>query len=222
MTLAHLCDGDARVALNSLQNAVESARARSGHMISMEDVKEGLQRSHVQYDRAGEEHYNCISALIKSMRGSNDSAAIYWLSRMLEGGEDPKFVARRLIIFASEDIGVADSQSLVLGVATYQACHFIGMPECALNLAHCVVHMSRAPKSTETYTALKKARESIRHHQGLLPAVPLHLRNAPTKLMKDLNYGVGYQYNPACTGPVEQDYLPPELLGVNFFAKDAT
>ncbi|XP_030077581.1 ATPase WRNIP1-like [Microcaecilia unicolor] len=228
-TLAHLCDGDARAGLNGLQLAVQ-ARLATGKapagtkgsssneiFIREEHVKEGLQRSHILYDRAGEEHYNCISALHKSMRGSDENASLYWLGRMLEGGENPLYVARRLVRFASEDIGLADPLALNQAVAAYQGCHFIGMPECEVLLAQCVTYMARAPKSIEVYQAYSKVKECLKNHKGPLPSVPLHLRNAPTKLMKSLGYGKGYKYNPVYQEPVEQNYLPGELKGIKFF-----
>ncbi|XP_052404069.1 ATPase WRNIP1 [Carassius gibelio] len=228
-TVAHLCDGDARVALNGLQLAVQACVAQvrttspkphtgpQSITVREQHIKEGLQRSHILYDKAGEEHYNCISALHKSMRGSEPNAALYWLARMLEGGEDPLYVARRLVRFASEDIGLADPAALTQAVSAFQACHFIGMPECEVILAQCVVYMARAPKSVEVYKAYNNVKSSLRSHQGPLPSVPLHLRNAPTKLMKNLGYAKGYKYNPNYSGPVEQSYLPEELHGVNFF-----
>ncbi|KAG7250961.1 hypothetical protein CRUP_015423 [Coryphaenoides rupestris] len=160
----------------------------------------------------GEEHFNCISALHKSMRGSHDNASLYWLGRMLEGGEDPLYVARRLVRFASEDVGLADPLALPQAVSAYQACHFIGMPEC-----ECAVYLARAPKSVEVYKAYSNVKASLRTHKGPLPSVPLHLRNASTKLMKELGYAKGYKYNPAFSGPAEQEYLPEELRGVDFF-----
>ncbi|XP_051553574.1 ATPase WRNIP1 [Myxocyprinus asiaticus] len=228
-TIAHLCDGDARAALNGLQLAVQACvlqlRTTSSKpdgapqqiIVREQHIKEGLQRSHILYDKAGEEHYNCISALHKSMRGSEENAALYWLGRMLEGGEDPLYVARRLVRFASEDIGLADPVALTQAVSVFQACHFIGMPECEVILAQCVVYMARAPKSVEVYKAYNNVKSCLRNHQGPLPPVPLHLRNAPTKLMKNLGYAKGYKYNPNFNGPVDQEYLPEELRGVNFF-----
>ncbi|KAM9233842.1 ATPase WRNIP1 isoform 2-T2 [Dugong dugon] len=230
-TLAYLSDGDARASLNGLQLAVLARLSsrkmfckKSGQtyspsrvLITENDVKEGLQRSHILYDRAGEEHYNCISALHKSMRGSDQNASLYWLARMLEGGEDPLYVARRLVRFASEDIGLADPSALTQAVAAYQGCHFIGMPECEVLLAQCVVYFARAPKSIEVYSAYNNVKACLRNHQGPLPPVPLHLRNAPTRLMKDLGYGKGYKYNPMYSEPVDQEYLPEELRGVDFF-----
>ncbi|EOA98879.1 ATPase WRNIP1, partial [Anas platyrhynchos] len=235
-TLAYLCDGDARTGLNGLQLAVQARLAAGkttpvstakgcsvdGVLITEEHVKEGLQRSHILYDRAGEEHYNCISALHKSMRGSDENASLYWLARMLEGGEDPLYVARRLVRFASEDIGLADPLALTQAVAAYQGCHFIGMPECEVILAQCVVYFARAPKSIEVYKAYNNVKECLRMHTGPLPPVPLHLRNAPTRLMKNLGYGKGYKYNPMYKEPVEQDYLPEELKGMDFFKEQKT
>ncbi|KAM7400532.1 hypothetical protein PAMA_004965 [Pampus argenteus] len=226
-TIAYLCDGDARAGLNGLQLAVQaqlSLARPSGQdgsfqeiLVKEDHVKEGLQRSHILYDKAGEEHYNCISALHKSMRGSHENASLYWLGRMLEGGEDPLYVARRLVRFASEDVGMADPSALPQAVSAFQACHFIGMPECEVILAQCVVYMARAPKSVDIYKAYTNVKACLRNHKGPLPPVPLHLRNASTKLMKQLGYADGYKYNPAFSGHVEQDYLPKELLGANFF-----
>lgn len=145
------------------------------------------------------------------MRGSDANAALYWLGRMLEAGEDPLYVARRIIRFASEDIGVADPQALLQAVAAYQASHAIGMPECSVVLAQAVVYLARAPKSNTLYVGYQNVQHDIR--AGVLPGVPLHLRNAPTKLMKEIGYGKDYQYNPDYTEPVDQEYLPPELRG---------
>ncbi|XP_054452009.1 ATPase WRNIP1 [Anoplopoma fimbria] len=227
-TIAFLCDGDARTGLNSLQLAVKAqvTSARPGPsgpdgsqeiLVKEEHVKEGLQRSHILYDKAGEEHYNSISALHKSMRGSNENASLYWLGRMLEGGEDPLYVARRLVRFASEDVGMADPSALPQAVSAFQACHFIGMPECEVILAQCVVYLARAPKSVDIYKAYANVKTCLRNHKGPLPSVPLHLRNASTKLMKQLGYAKGYKYNPAFSEPVEQSYLPDELQGIDFF-----
>lgn len=227
-TIAFLCDGDARTGLNSLQLAVQ-AQVNSSRYVSSEQggsqkilvkeehIKEALQRSHILYDKAGEEHFNCISALHKSMRGSHENASLYWLGRMLEGGEDPLYVARRLVRFASEDVGLADPAALPQAVSAFQACHFIGMPECEVILAQCVVYMARAPKSVDVYMAYANVKSSLRNHKGPLPPVPLHLRNAPTRLMKQLGYAKGYKYNPAFSGTVEQEYLPEELRDVDFF-----
>ncbi|XP_061421760.1 ATPase WRNIP1 isoform X2 [Lethenteron reissneri] len=230
-TISLLVDGDARAALNGLQMAVQAVLASSAAVSSSQGdtaggplpivteahIKEGLQRSHLLYDRAGEEHYNCVSALHKSLRGSDASAGLYWLARMLEGGEDPLYVARRLVRFASEDVGLADPLALPQAVAAYQSCHFIGMPECEVILAQCATYLARAPKSVEVYAAYNRAKTSVRCHRGPLPSVPLHLRNAPTGLMRNLGYGRGYKYNPAFDAPVQQEYLPEELRGTDFF-----
>lgn len=203
--LITVADGDARIALNALE-----LTAKAGN-VTLESLRAALQRTHVLYDKTGEEHYNIISALHKSMRGSDANAALYWLGRMLEAGDDPLYIARRLIRFASEDIGLADPQALVQAVSAYQAAHFIGMPECNVILAQAVAYLSRAPKSNALYEAYSAVREDIR----TLPnePVPLHIRNAPTKLMKDLDYGKGYIYNPSVEGPVDQEYLPDRLKG---------
>ncbi|XP_076815868.1 ATPase WRNIP1-like [Clavelina lepadiformis] len=212
--LANVCDGDARTALNGLQIAVESLKSSDGKQV-IDDalINKSLERSHVLYDRSGDQHYEVISALHKSIRGGDDNAALYWLTRMIVGGEDPKFIARRLIRIASEDVGLADSNALNLAVSTYHAVIYIGLPECDASLAQCVVYLSRAPKSVEAYLALEKAKSCIKDCKGAIPSVPLHLRNASTKLMKDLGYGAGYKYE----YDPDQTYLPAELKGVNFF-----
>ncbi|KAI8923356.1 hypothetical protein BC831DRAFT_471541 [Entophlyctis helioformis] len=215
--LATMCDGDARAAINGLEMAMDSAIAAGEAAVSSALVREALQKSHLLYDRDGEEHYNIISALHKSMRGSDDNASLYWLGRMIYAGEDPLYVARRLVRFASEDIGLADNAALPLAVSTYQACQTIGMPECDAILAHCVTYLARAPKSVETYRAIKRVKEVVQTHEAL--PVPLHIRNAPTKLMEDLGYSKGYIYNPDHDGPVEQTYLPDELAVKEFFGR---
>ncbi|MCO5605120.1 hypothetical protein L7F22_059300 [Adiantum nelumboides] len=182
--------------------------------VRLVDISEALQRSHLLYDKKGEEHYNIISALHKSMRGGDPDAALYWLARMLEGGEGPLYIARRLVRFASEDIGLADTQALTLAVACYQACHFIGMPECNVHLAQCVAYLSLAPKSVAVYQAIEAAQLFVKK-RGNEP-VPLHLRNAPTGLMKQLGYGRDYIYPPNYKGPIEQEYLPASLQGHKF------
>jgi putative ATPase len=211
--LTVLADGDARTALNALELAVNaSPKSKDGSItLSLDQLRSALQRSHFLYDKKGEEHYNIISALHKSLRGSDANAAIYWLARMLEAGEDPLYVARRLVRFASEDVGLADPQALIQAVATYQACHFIGLPECNVILTQCVAYLARASKSNALYTAYGAAAEDV--HRLPNAPVPLHIRNAPTDLMKNLGYGKGYKYNPNFKGPVEQDYLPDELKG---------
>eukprot|EP00850_Spirogloea_muscicola_P011533 SM000072S21167 [mRNA] locus=s72:129969:133381:+ [translate_table: standard] len=184
--------------------------------VTLSAVRSALQRSHVAYDKTGDEHYNIISALHKSMRGGDANAALYWLARMLEGGEGPLYVARRLVRFASEDVGLADPQALVQAVATFQACQFLGMPECNVNLAQCAAYLALAPKSVAVYRGIEAAQQAVRGSKQNEP-VPLHLRNAPTKLMKDLNYGKDYIYPPSHNGAVEQDYLPPSLKDLKLF-----
>lgn len=215
--LGDMANGDARSALNALELAVKSAKQLKNKTIkiSTDAVKEAFQKSHLLYDRAGEEHYNIISALHKSMRGSDADASLYWLGRMLMSGEDPLYVARRIIRFASEDIGIANPAALTQAVAAYTACQYIGMPECGVNLAQAVVYMAKCPKSNALYTAYGEVQRDIKE----LPnePVPLHLRNAPTKLMKELGFGKGYKYNPNFKGKVEQDYLPEKLKGKKYY-----
>ncbi|TPX58421.1 hypothetical protein PhCBS80983_g03136 [Powellomyces hirtus] len=221
--LATICDGDARAAINALEmtlNSLSNTENTEPIHISEKAVMEALQKTSLLYDRNGEEHYNIISALHKSMRGSDDNAALYWLGRMIYAGEDPLYVARRLVRFASEDVGLADNNALPLALSTYQSCQVIGMPECDAILAHCVTYLSRAPKSVEVYKAMKMVKQTI-HTETAYP-VPLHIRNAPTKLMKELDYGKGYKYNPDFQGTVEQTYLPPELQGIDFFSHEQT
>ncbi|XP_061344148.1 uncharacterized protein LOC133290101 isoform X2 [Gastrolobium bilobum] len=216
--IANNCDGDARVALNALEIAAVTAENKVGSaaaVVTLDDAKEALQCKHLAYDKAGEEHYNLISALHKSMRGSDANAAIYWLARMLKGGEEPLYIARRLIRFASEDVGLADPSALTQAVSCYQACHFLGMPECNVILAQCVAYLALAPKSVSVYRAIEAAQKAVRESVGQNEGVPLHLRNAPTKLMKEIGYGKGYIYppdNPSST----QSYLPPSLQGYKF------
>ncbi len=209
--LSVMANGDARVALNTLELAVTAAARKGVAELTDETLKQSLQRTHLRYDKGGEEHYNIISALHKSMRGSDADAALYWLGRMLEAGEDPLYVARRLIRFASEDIGLKDPQALAQAVAAYQAAHDIGMPECNVVLAQCVAYLARAPKSNALYVAYQQVQEDVQ--KTINEGVPLHLRNAPTKLMKGLGYGKGYKYNPAYDEPVDQDYLPESIKG---------
>jgi len=213
--LANLADGDARVSLNALELAVKTGSKEKSEreVIAIDEkiIKESLQKTHLLYDKAGEEHYNLISALHKSMRGNNPDASLYWLGRMIEAGEDPLYIARRLIRFASEDIGLADPQAMVQAVAAYQASHFIGFPECNVNLAQAVVYLAKAPKSNKLYRAYEQVKADIENFPN--EGVPLHLRNASTKLMKDLGYGRGYKYNPEFDKPVEQEYLPEQLKG---------
>lgn len=208
--LAGLADGDARRALNGLELAVLAKKKVTGKIrLQKEDIKEALQRTHLLFDNQGEEFYNAISALHKSLRGGNANAALYWLARMLEGGADPLYIARRVVRFASEDIGMANSEALIQANAAYDAAHKIGLPECSVNLAQAVVYCAKSAKSNRLYTAYQKAATDARATSHL--GVPLHLRNAPTKFMKDIGYGKGYKYNPDYQEPVKQEYFPEEL-----------
>lgn len=192
--IARFANGDARTALNTLEMAVLNGKLDGNGTVHVDDevLAQCMNRRSLLYDKNGEEHYNLISALHKSMRNSDPDAAVYWLCRMLDGGEDPLYIARRLVRFASEDVGMADSQALQVAVAAYQACHFLGMPECDVHLTHAVVYLSMAAKSNALYTACQACKRDVKN----LPAepVPLHLCNAPTSLMKELDYGKGYQY----------------------------
>lgn len=192
--IAVFANGDARTALNTLDMAVLNGRIEpDGSVTVLEEILEQcIGKKLLLYDRNGEEHYNLISALHKSMRNSDPDAAVYWLARMLEAGEDPLYVARRLVRFASEDIGLADSQALQVAVAAYQACHFNGMPECDVNLTHAVVYLSMAPKSNALYVGYGRARKDA--EKMLSEPVPLQIRNGVTSLMQELHYGEGYQY----------------------------
>lgn len=191
--VAAFSNGDARTALNTLETAVLNGNiSPEGILVTDESLEQCISRKSLLYDKNGEEHYNLISALHKSMRNSDVDAAIYWMCRMLEGGENPLYIARRLIRFASEDIGMADSHALQVAVAAYQACHFLGMPECDVHLTHAVTYLSAAPKSNALYAACEECKRDVKELRG--EPVPLQLRNAPTKLMKELNYGKGYEY----------------------------
>jgi putative ATPase len=211
--LAELSGGDARNALNALELAASLSKK-----ISRKIIEEAIQRAHLLYDKGGEEHYNIISALHKSMRGGDADAALYWLGRMLEGGEDPLYVARRLVRFASEDIGIANSFALPQATAAYDACHYIGMPECSVNLAQAVVYMAKSKKSNKLYEAYLKVQKDISDYPN--EPVPLHLRNAPTKLMKNLGYGKNYKYTPKFENPedAKQEYLPDKLRGHKYLS----
>lgn len=192
--IARFANGDARTALNTLEMAVLNGEVDGGGTVHVTDkiLAECMNRRSLLYDKNGEEHYNLISALHKSMRNSDPDAAVYWLCRMLDGGEDPLYIARRLVRFASEDIGMADAGALQVAVSVYQACHFLGMPECDVHLTHAVVYLSMAAKSNALYTACEACKKDVKS----MPAepVPLHLCNAPTGLMKELDYGKGYEY----------------------------
>lgn len=191
--IAAFANGDARTALNTLEMAVLNGEmSAEGIRITNEGLEECISRKSLLYDKTGEEHYNLISALHKSMRNSDPDAAVYWMCRMLEGGENPLYIARRLIRFASEDVGMADSQALQVAVAAYQACHFLGMPECDVHLTHAVIYLAMAPKSNALYRACEACKRDVKEKRA--EPVPLVLRNAPTGLMKELNYGKGYEY----------------------------
>jgi putative ATPase len=212
--LVNIANGDARVALNILELAYLTTEpaADGSRSLDLARIEEAAQRRSLLYDKAGEEHYNLISALHKSMRGSDPDAALYWLGRMLEAGEDPLYIVRRLIRFASEDVGNADPQALVIAIAAMQAVHFIGMPEGNLALAQAVVYLATAPKSNALYIAYTQVQRDIQHTLAL--PVPLHLRNAPTPLMKGLGYGRGYRYPHDYPGHhVDETYLPENLRG---------
>lgn len=191
--VAAFANGDARTALNVLEMAVTNGEiSAEGIIVTDEGLEQCISRKSLLYDKMGDQHYNLISALHKSMRNSDPDAAIYWMCRMLEGGENPLYIARRLIRFASEDIGMADSQALQVAVAAYQACHFLGMPECDVHLTHAVTYLAMAPKSNALYTACEECKRDVKEYRD--EPVPLQLRNAPTGLMKELHYGEGYQY----------------------------
>lgn len=191
--IADFANGDARNALNTLEMAVTNGEIHADRtVVNLEVLRQCIGTKSLLYDKRGEEHYNLISALHKSMRNSDPDGAVYWLARMLEAGEDPLYVARRLVRFASEDVGMADSQALSLAVAAYQACHFLGMPECNVHLSHLVIYLSMAPKTNSAYMAYEAAKADAQNM--LAEPVPLVIRNAPTKLMETMHYGEGYVY----------------------------
>jgi putative ATPase len=216
--LAEMTGGDARAALSTLELAATSARAdeEGRRVITDEDLREALQRATALYDKSGEQHYNLISAFIKSMRNSDADATLYWLARMIEAGEDPMFIARRIIHQAAEDVGLADPQALVIATAAAQATHLIGLPEARLTLAEAAVYVARAPKSNAIYVAYEAAAEDARR-TPTEPA-PLHLRNAPTKLMKEAGYGKGYRYaHDDAAAESEMECLPEKLKGRKYY-----
>ncbi len=218
--LEHLVDmanGDARVALNALETAAFATSGVEGATtIDLETISDALQRRSPLYDKAGEGHYDTISAFIKSVRGSSPDGALYWLARMIEAGEDPLFIARRLVILAAEDIGLAQPEALALAVAAQQAVHFLGMPEARIPLAEATVYLATAPKSNSAYMALEQALDDVRKRAG--EPVPLHLRNAVTGLMRNMGYGKDYQYAHDHPGHfVEQDFLPPSLKDRRYY-----
>ena len=199
-----MANGDARQVINLLENCVNLY-----HQITLDDLKNTLQSKFLRFDKQGEEHYNLISAFIKSMRASNPDAALYYLARLVESGEDPLFIARRMVIFASEDIGLAQPTALVVANAVFQACQQIGYHECAINLSHGALYLANAAKNRSVYDGLRAAQADVRT-TGNLP-IPLNLRNAPTKLMKNLGYGKGYQMY------TSSDLLPDNLRGKTYF-----
>ncbi|HNY49466.1 MAG TPA: replication-associated recombination protein A [Smithella sp.] len=216
--IVSLADGDARTALNNLEAVVSMVQnlPEGQKIISLQFAQDALLKKSLLYDKDGEEHYNLISALHKSMRGSDPDAALYWLGRMIAAGEDPLYIARRMVRFASEDIGNADPQALVVAMAAQQAFHFIGLPEGELALAQAVVYLATAPKSNALYVGYGKVKNTI-NEKGYLP-VPLHIRNAPTKLMKELDYGKDYKYaHDYADSYVSQEYLPEEIRGQIFY-----
>lgn len=219
--IAVFANGDARTALNTLDMAVLNGEIRSDGSITVKEeiLEQCIGKKMLLYDRNGEEHYNLISALHKSMRNSDPDAAVYWLARMLEAGEDPLYVARRLIRFASEDVGMADSQALQVAVAAYQACHFNGMPECSVNLTHAVVYLSMASKSNALYRAYERAKADA--VKMLAEPVPLQIRNGVTELMQELHYGEGYQYaHDTAEKLTAMKCLPDSLKGRIYYAPD--
>ena len=215
--LAAFANGDARTALGTLEMVVLNGhREGDKTTVTMETLEQCISRKSLLYDKTGEEHYNIISALHKSMRNSDPDAAVYWLARMLEAGEDPLYIARRVTRFASEDIGLADPKALEIAVAAYHACHFIGMPECSVHLTQAVVYMSVAPKSNALYMAYEHAKRDAA--KMLAEPVPLVIRNAPTKLMQELNYGKGYQYAHNTEEKLtNMQCLPDSLLGTEYY-----
>ena len=216
--IARFANGDARTALSTLEMAVLNGELdHSGTVtVTKETLEQCTSKKSLLYDKNGEEHYNLISALHKSMRNSDPDAAVYWLARMLEAGEDPLYIARRVTRFASEDVGLADPQALTVAISAYQACHFIGMPECSVHLTEAVVYLSLAPKSNALYAAYETAKKDA--IEQLAEPVPLVIRNAPTKLMKDLEYGKGYQYaHDTKEKLTDMQCLPDALLGREYY-----
>lgn len=216
--IAVFANGDARTALNTLEMAVINGEIGNDGSITVTSqvLEQCINKKSLLYDKTGEEHYNIISALHKSMRNSDPDAAIYWMLRMLEGGENPLYIARRLVRFASEDIGMADSQALQVAVAAYQACHFLGVPECDVHLTHAVTYLAMAPKSNALYRACEECKQDIRTRTA--EPVPLQLRNAPTKLMEDLHYGEGYEYAHDTEEKLTRmECLPESLRGREYY-----
>ena len=215
--IAEFAGGDARFALTTLDMIITNGKTKEGIIeVTKEDIEELLNKKSLLYDKNGEEHYNIISALHKSMRNSDPDAAVYWLARMLEAGEDPIYIARRITRFASEDIGLADTNALNVAINVYHACHFIGVPECNVHLTEAVIYMSLAPKSNSCYVAYEKASSDAKNM--LAEPVPLVIRNAPTKLMKELGYGKDYEYAHDTKDKLTtMDCLPPTLIGKTYY-----
>jgi putative ATPase len=215
--LVNIANGDARVALNALETAAyATAPGEGGRLIDLNTISDALQRRSPLYDKAGEGHYDTISAFIKSVRGSSPDGALYWLARMIEAGEDPLFIARRLVVLAAEDIGLAEPEALAVAVAAQQAVHFLGMPEGRIPLAEATVYLATAPKSNSAYIAIERALEDARERAN--EPVPLHLRNAVTGLMRQMGYGKEYKYSHDYPGHfAEQDFLPPSLKGRRYY-----
>lgn len=214
--LVEQAHGDARAALNTLESAADLALRRGSAMLDLPLMEEAAQRRALRYDKRGEEHYNVISAFIKSLRGSDPDAAVYWMMRMLEAGDDPLFIARRMVIFAAEDVGLADPRALLLAVAAKDAVDFVGLPEGRIPLAEAAVYLATAPKSNASYKAMLAAADDVARH-GPLP-VPLHLRNAPTGLMRSLGYGRGYQYaHDQEDQVVDHHHLPATLIDRRYY-----
>jgi putative ATPase len=211
--LIQMANGDARQAITIIENTAQLHRVSEGGKITVDDLKNTLQNKFLRYDKKGDEHYNVISAFIKSMRASQPDAALYYLARMIESGEDPKFIARRMVIFASEDIGMAQPTALVVANEVFKAVETIGLPECGINLAHGVVYLCSAPKDKSSYEAYNAAMADARQY-GNLP-VPLKIRNAPTKLMKEMGYGKGYERYP------KEDLLPEKLKDTTYYHSKA-
>ena len=215
--IANFANGDARAALSTLEMVVLNGDANGSTVtVTRDTLEQCISKKSLLYDKTGEEHYNLISALHKSMRNSDPDAAVYWLARMLEAGEDPLYIARRVTRFACEDVGMADSRALEIAVAAYQACHFIGMPECSVHLTHAVVYMSLAPKSNALYVAYETAKKDALTQ--LSEPVPLVIRNAPTRLMQELDYGKGYQYaHDTADKLTDMQCLPDSLEGRAYY-----
>ena len=213
--LLRFSGGDGRKLLNTFELVIESD-SNETIRITDENVMQVVQNQTVLYDKTGEQHYDIISAFIKSIRGSDPNGAVYWLARMIEGGEDLKFIARRMLISASEDIGLANPTALIMANNTFQAVSVIGYPESRILLSQCAIYLATSPKSNASYEAIGKAQQVVRQTGNL--SVPLHLRNAPTKLMKELGYGEEYKYAHAYTGNfVEQEFLPDEITNMSFY-----